>query len=83
MRGLSMNFPTPVHRFKAAVLAVSMVLGWPLSVAAQGLFVVSQANEKILEYDASDGSFLTAFVAPVTDGFQIPGRISIRAGGNS
>lgn len=58
MRGLFMNFPRPVLRFKAAVLLATLVLGWPLPVAAQGLFVVSQANEKILKFDASDGSFL-------------------------
>lgn len=73
-----MNFLTPVRRFGAAVLLVTLVLGWPLPVAAQGLFVVSQANEKILKYDESDGSFLTTFVEPVTDGFQNPGGISIR-----
>ena len=72
------NLPAPVRRFKAAVLLATLVLGWPLSVVAQDLFVVSQANQKILKYDGSDGSFLTTFVEPITDGFQNPGGISIR-----
>jgi sugar lactone lactonase YvrE len=55
-----------------------MALAWPPLAAAQGLFVVSQANQKILHYDESDGSFLETFVEPVTDGFLNPGGIAIR-----
>jgi sugar lactone lactonase YvrE len=44
---------------------------------AQGLFVVSQQNQKILHYDETDGSFIETFVEPITEGFQNPGGIAI------
>jgi WD40 repeat protein len=57
---------------------VCMALAWPPLAAAQGLFVVSQANEKILHYDETDGSFVETFVEAITEGFQNPGGIAIR-----
>jgi DNA-binding beta-propeller fold protein YncE len=64
----------PAHWCFALVLAT----GAPAS--GQGLLVVSQGNEKILEYDASDGSFVRTFVEPITEGFLTPGGIAVRPG---
>jgi len=55
-----------------------MALAWSSAAVAQGLFVVSQNNQKVLRYDASTGAFLDTFVSPITQGFQIPGGMALQ-----
>jgi hypothetical protein len=57
---------------------LTMALAWPSAAVAQGFFVVSRNNQKVLRYDASTGAFLDTFVFPITQGFQIPGGIAIQ-----
>lgn len=59
-----------------AVLTLSAGLAMP--AFAGRLLVVSGGNGKVLEYDENDGSFVGAFVEPVTQGFAFPGGIAIR-----
>jgi len=54
-----------------------LALAWPSPAAAQGLFVVSKNNQKVLKYDHQTGAFLSTFIAPITQGFQTPGGIAI------
>ena len=63
--------------FRRAFGALLLALAWPSLAAAQGLFVVSQNNAKVLKYDHQTGAFLSTFVEPITQGFQIPGGIAI------
>jgi len=57
-------------------LALALTTGAP--ARGQGLFVVSQGNEKILEYDSGSGAFVRTFAGPITDGFLTPGGIALR-----
>lgn len=61
----------------ASIAVVSVLAAGP-AVFAEGFFVVSQGNQKILEYDASDGSFVGVFADTITEGFRIPGHIALR-----
>jgi sugar lactone lactonase YvrE len=65
------------RKLQCALVVLAFALAWPSAAAAQGLFVVSQNNQKILHYDHQTGSFLSTFVAPVTQGFQTPGGMAI------
>jgi hypothetical protein len=55
----------------ALVLAVLWLSVSAPAQAQQGLLVVSRGNAKVLEYDASDGSFVATFVEPVSEGFAV------------
>jgi sugar lactone lactonase YvrE len=48
-----------------------------IAPATAKLVVVSSGDTRILEYDEADGSFVGAFVTPVTTGFAFPGGLSI------
>jgi DNA-binding beta-propeller fold protein YncE len=65
------------HQLILSIVLVSAALAWPSMTTAQGLFVVSQQNQKILHYDETDGSFIETFVEPITEGFQNPGGMEI------
>ncbi len=54
-----------------------LVLAWSSAAAAQGLFVVSQNNSKVIKYDSQTGAFLSTFITPITQGFQPPGGMGI------
>ena len=61
-----------------SALAISLLaLVWSSPAAAQGLFVVSQNDASVLEYDPQTGAFLSTFISPVTEGFQPPGGLAI------
>jgi DNA-binding beta-propeller fold protein YncE len=63
----------------AMVLAlVGGIAAQPEASCAQGLFVVSRGNQKVLHYDQNDGSFVGTFVEPITEGFRNPGGMAIR-----
>lgn len=64
---------------RAVLLAVA-ILAWGDFGAAGDLLVASRDNQKILRYDAADGSFVEALVEPVTEGFRTPASIALRPG---
>ncbi len=72
----SYTFLTARRRFILGVFL--LVLGWPSLSAAQDLFVVSQATQEVKRYDGTSGAFVSTFITPVLDGFQLPGGMAIR-----
>jgi len=68
-----------VQRTVSLLLPLLMLLALtaPSPAAGAGLFVVSQNNASVLQYDPLTGAFLSTFIAPVTQGFQPPGGIAI------
>ncbi len=65
-------------RLVASLALLAADLAAPGAARAQGLLVVSQGTGQVLEYDAADGSFVAAFVEPVSEGFQNPGGMALR-----
>jgi hypothetical protein len=63
--------------YRFALWISLLAFAWASPAAAQGLFVVSQNDASVLEYDAQTGAFVSTFIAPISDGFQPPGGIAI------
>jgi len=62
-------------------LLLAPLLAVATPIAAADLLVVSGDNQKVLRYDAADGSFVDVLVETVTEGFQTPAGIAVRPSG--
>ncbi len=67
----------PIGRCLSVAALVCGALADAVPASGQGLFVVSQQNQKVLLYDESDGSFTETFVDPITVGFRSPNGLAI------
>jgi hypothetical protein len=70
---LSKTIRGGVARHLRCVLGVLLLaLAWPSPAAAQGLFVVSRNNAKVLKYDPQTGAFVSVFVLTGSVGLSGP-----------
>lgn len=67
-----------ISRLGFGVLFAAGLLVSTLAGADSRLVVISEGGARALAYDGGDGSFVGAFVEPVTTGFAFPGGIAIR-----